>query len=79
MGIMGSLTGLEREAMNNHEGTRRVQYIGGAIFVPVCPKCGRFVKHDLTIYTNGLGELVEETNATCSKCGRVSMLFEGFI
>lgn len=56
---------------------RRVTYEGGAQFVPVCEKCGRFVKADETIIENTNG-LSEEPNATCSKCGRTHMLFEGF-
>ena len=62
-----------------YEGTRRVDYEGGATFVPVCPICGRFVKVDKTITVDGFGLLVPIPNATCSKCGRIEMLFEGFI
>jgi hypothetical protein len=65
--------------MYEYEGTRRVQFTGGATFIPVCPNCSRFVKADSVIHQNGLGELVREPNATCSKCGRVEMPFEGFI
>lgn len=68
-----------------YEGTRRVGYghegEGIAQFVPVCPKCGRFVKADDTLMTmvNGLDEVkMPDTNATCAKCGRVSMPFEGY-
>jgi len=62
---------------------RRVSYgnddngIGVAVFVPVCEKCGRFVKKDETIAAGESG-LSPEPNATCSKCGRTWMLFEGF-
>ena len=57
----------------------RVIYEGGATFVPICPKCGRFVKADRTIMVSeGLG-LKEQPNGTCKKCGRVEMIFEGFI
>jgi len=56
-----------------------VSYDDGATFVPVCEKCGRFVKADPTIQVSeGLG-LRDQPNATCSKCGRMAMLFEGFI
>lgn len=48
------------------------------VFVRVCPKCGRFVKADGGISVNGLGEVKDEPNATCAKCGRVSMPFEGW-
>lgn len=58
---------------------RRVVYGEGAQFVPVCSGCGRFVKADPTVRFNGLGEWVQEPNATCKKCGRVTMSFEGFV
>ena len=58
--------------------TRRATYGDGAQFVPVCEKCGRFVIKDKVIYFNGLGELKNQPNATCKKCGRTKMLFEGF-
>ena len=64
---------------HEYENLRRIQYESGATFVPVCEKCGRFVKHDKVIYLNGLGELRDEPTATCKKCGRIKMLFEGFI
>lgn len=48
-----------------------------AVFIPVCPQCGRFVKRDKTITfkdaQNGT------PNAECKKCGRVAMPFEGFV
>ena len=62
-----------------YENTHRVVYDGGAQFVRVCPRCGRFVKADKKIRVNGAEDLVEEPNATCSKCGRVEMPFEGWI
>jgi len=59
--------------------TKRVSY-GGATFIPVCMKCGRYVKPDDIIHTNAWdGRLVKKPNATCSKCGRTEMLFEGFV
>ena len=65
--------------MNDYEGVRRLVYGEGATFVPVCETCGRFVKADATILFNGLGELTpDKPNATCSKCGRIELLFEGF-
>jgi len=70
--------------MYEYEGGPRVSY-GDAdesmVFVRVCPNCGRFVKADdpLETMVNGLDEVrLPETNATCAKCGRVSMPFEGF-
>ena len=64
--------------MNEYAGGRRSVYGDSATFVPVCAKCGRFVKGDPTVTFNGLGEYVDEDNATCQKCGRTKMLFEGF-
>lgn len=65
----------------DYENTRRVSYDcddeGIAVFVPVCEKCGRFVKADPTIKTNVDG-LEPGPNATCSRCGRVEMPFDGF-
>jgi len=62
-----------------YEGVRRVAYEGGATFVPVCPICGRFVKSDPVIITNEKVGLIDKENATCKKCGRVEMPFEGFL
>lgn len=50
----------------------------GATFVPVCSKCFRFVKPDPTIRFQH-ETLAPGPNATCKKCGRTEMLFEGFI
>lgn len=50
---------------------------GDLVFIRVCPNCGRFVKPDKIVKNideNGKFE----PNATCSKCGRVNMLFEGY-
>jgi hypothetical protein len=58
---------------------RRVYGADDATFVPVCEKCGRFVKADKTIFVNEADGLSKEPNATCKKCGRTRMLFEGFI
>ena len=51
----------------------------GPTFIRVCEKCGRFVKADETIKMNEITGLSKEPNATCKKCGRVKMVFEGFI
>lgn len=65
--------------MYEYESIRRIKY-GDATFLPVCPKCGRFVKADNTMMVNGLGGIKEgEPNATCSRCGRTEMIFEGYI
>ena len=61
-----------------YENMRRINYEGGAIFVPVCAKCGRFVKADKTIFVNDETGLKKQPNATCKKCGRTEMIFEGF-
>ena len=65
--------------MYEYENLRRIVYEGGATFVPVCPNCGRFVKADKVIITNEKVGLIDKLNATCKKCGRVEMLFEGFL
>lgn len=68
---------------HEYENTRRIQYnfgggIGLAIFVPVCITCARFVKADEKLFANDWNGLKKQPNATCSKCGRTEMLFEGF-
>ena len=69
----------------DYENTRRVGYDmgpedgGSAVFIPVCEKCGRFVKRDKEIFVNDWEGLKDQPNATCSKCGRTKMLFEGFL
>ena len=63
---------------NEYQDVRRVQYEGGALFVPVCVKCGRFVKADKSIKVSEGAGLKDAPNATCKKCGRTQMLFEGF-
>lgn len=66
-----------------YEGVRRVAYpdpsgeCGDALFVQVCSTCGRFVKADQTIRC-GYDGLAPGPNATCKRCGRVEMVFEGF-
>jgi len=64
---------------HEYEGVRRVTYDGGGTFVPVCAKCGRFVKPDETIQVNDYKGLRDQPNADCKRCGRTLMLFEGFI
>lgn len=65
-----------------YENFRRVSYGDGASgkaqFVPVCPICGRFVRADDTIQIRGEQVDFEQPNATCKKCGRVEMPFEGW-
>ena len=63
-----------------YENMRRIVFKEcGATFIPVCEKCGRFVKSDGAIYVNDIKGLSPEPNATCKKCGRTKMIFEGFI
>jgi len=77
---------IRNETMNSltdyaYEGVRRVTYDTGggeAVFVPVCSKCGRFAKADKEILVGDLSGLADQPNATCSRCGRIMMLFEGF-
>ena len=65
-----------------YENIKRVVYEGGMWFLPVCPKCGRFVKADKTLkvlHNERTGSnKMEEPNATCKKCGRIFMFFEGY-
>ena len=66
------------------EGGRSIRYgdgaseFEGATFCPVCPTCGRFVKADGEVTLRGDGQPVG-SNATCSRCGRVEMPFEGYV
>ena len=62
-----------------YEGVKWIQYEDGATFIPVCTICGRFVKADETIQTNDEIGLRDQPNATCKKCGRIQLIFEGFI
>lgn len=63
--------------MNEYENTRRIVYGEGATFVPVCEKCGRFVKPYKQIKFNHEGQPVGNT-AKCKKHGRTKMIFEGY-
>ena len=64
--------------MYEYENIRRVAYgEDGATFVPVCQTCGRFVLADETVkYSEIWGPVA---NATCARCGRTKMIFEGFV
>jgi hypothetical protein len=63
---------------------RRVVYgetdseYAGATFVPVCSRCGRFVRADPEIRFQA-GTVAQGPNASCARCGRVEMIFEGFL
>ena len=64
----------------SYDGFRRITYgKDGATFVPVCETCGRFVKADKTVKIGEYSGLHPGPNATCSKCGRTRMPFEGFV
>lgn len=73
---------MNRHHYYEYESVRRVVYgegeYEGATFVPVCETCGRFVKAD-TMMRFQNHTIAETPNATCTKCGRTHMLFEGFI
>ncbi len=52
---------------------------GSAVFIRQCPKCGGFVKADESIRVRWMNQQIsKEPNATCKKCGRVEMIFEGW-
>ncbi len=65
-----------------YEGARRISYDCGdegmAVFIPVCMTCHCFVKADAMIRVNDWEGLSGEPNATCKRCGRTHMHFEGF-
>lgn len=57
---------------------RRVVYgKDGATFIPACPSCGRFVKADERAHFGNDGQ-PDRPNGTCSKCGRIQMIWEGY-
>lgn len=62
-----------------YESVRRIVYGEGATFVPACETCHRFVKADKTVMVSDEAGLHPGPNATCKRCGRVRMHFEGFI
>jgi len=72
------------KSSNYYESVRRVVYgekgseWEGATFIPVCEKCSRFVKPDKMMRFKN-ETISNKNNATCSKCGRTHMLFEGFL
>jgi len=61
-----------------YEGVRRIIYGDeGMMFIPVCETCGRFVKADesISVWQVKSGS----PTATCTKCGRTTMPFEGYL
>ncbi len=65
--------------MYEYERFRRIVYGEGVTFLPVCVKCCRFVKPDETIEISDVDGVARKPNATCKRCGRTEMIFEGFI
>ena len=71
-----------------YENLRRVSLdfgneLGIAVLIPVCDKCGRFVKVDDGITANResgrlRGNTQNDTLAVCHKCGRTTIPFEGW-
>jgi hypothetical protein len=58
----------------------REVYGEGAVFIRICPQCGRFVKADDTVRFHVDGPPVsDQPNATCAAHGRVQMPFEGWV
>jgi len=54
---------------------------GVMLFKRHCPQCGRYFAPDKQISVrSALNEGVQfgDTNATCKRCGRITMGFEGF-
>lgn len=68
-----------------YEGVRRIVFgeggeeNEGATFIPVCKGCGRFVKPDKKVTLTYDGPPADKPNATCKKCGRIKMIFEGYL
>lgn len=65
---------------DKHVDSPRIRYGNEcSTFIRVCERCGRFVKPDDFIEYTGSERLRNQPNATCRKCGRTKMIFEGFI
>lgn len=69
--------------IGQYEETRRVTYNAGdangiACFIVAHEGCGLFIKPDKSVRVHDEQGLKDEPNATCSKHGRVEMIFEGF-
>ncbi len=60
-------------------GTPTVVYGGTMLFLRLCPHCARFATPDGEIAANLDSGPKNQPNATCSKHGRVKMIFEGYI
>ena len=57
---------------------RHVRY-GDLSFHAICPKCGETVKVDDSISISSNRDYIKQPNATCFKCGRVEMPFDGVL
>jgi len=65
--------------IDDYEETQRISYgPNGAMFVPVCEKCSRFVKANPEITFDWQGQPVDGPNAKCSKCGDTRMIWDGY-
>ena len=52
---------------------------GDFSFRVICPNCGEPVKADDSIDIGTDGNFINQPNATCVKCGRIEMPFDGTI
>ena len=64
--------------MNEYENIKRVSYGEGTSFIPVCQKCGRFVKAPEEASFNADNEIIEP-EVNCKQCGKSKMIFEGYM
>ena len=66
---------------NSYENVKRLIFSneehGDAYFIPVCEKCGRFVKVPPQLAFDGYGQPLKN-QLECSKCGITNMIFEGY-
>lgn len=75
----GLVTGVFKITLRKVGAQRICQHCLTPAGKPVCSKCGRFVRADESVMLAGEHQQPVEPNATCKKCGRVGMPFEGFI
>lgn len=52
---------------------------GNLSFHAICQLCGEPVETDISIDIDAKGNFIKKPNATCHKCGRVEMPFDGTI
>ena len=66
--------------MEQYQETSRITYGSeGAMFIPVCSKCSRFVKANPEVTFDWRGQPVDMPNAKCSKCGETQMIWDGYL